>query len=512
MVDIEARRQMMQDELDLHKPHKERNMMGQFATPYDLAVEIMEYVRPFCPQGTMTFLEPAIGTGVFYSAFKRVFGGNAGRALGFEVDPYYLNPARELWSGHDVEFRCEDFLKAPNGGEELDLIVTNPPYVRHHHIPREVKERLKISVKKETGINVSGLAGMYCYFMLLSAKWLKDGGLSCWLVPNEFMDVNYGKAVRQYLTEKVDLLQIHRFGVENLKFKDALVSSCVVIFKNKCPSSNKVVFTDGEHIAMPCRKYCIDKNVLAKEDKWGNLFIRGVDGVRNSDFVLGRFFTVKRGVATGDNKFFIVDENTVNEYSIPQKFLRPVLPSPKYVAGNVILGAHDGSPLLPARQYLFTCGEDEERLKRDYPMVWKYIQSGIDRGVDGGYICSRRSPWYLCEERKPAPIVVPYMGRAGGKGRLFRFILNNSKAITTNVYLLLYPKVNFARCLKNKKLLAEVWHRLNLIPVDELMANGRSYGGGLNKLEPRELMNVPVPGVAELMIPYEQGAEMSLFG
>ena len=70
MVDIEARRQMMQDELDLHKPHKERNMMGQFATPYDLAVEIMEYVRPFCPQGTMTFLEPAIGTGVFYSAFN----------------------------------------------------------------------------------------------------------------------------------------------------------------------------------------------------------------------------------------------------------------------------------------------------------------------------------------------------------------------------------------------------------------------------------------------------------
>ena len=66
--------------------------------------------------------------------------------------------------------------------------------------------------------------------------------------------------------------------------------------------------------------------------------------------------------------------------------------------------------------------------------------------------------------------------------------------------------------MNHKKLLAEVWHRLNLIPVDELMANGRSYGGGLNKLEPRELMNVPVPGVAELMIPYEQGAEMSLFG
>lgn len=511
MVDLELRRQAMQDELDMHKSHKERNMMGQFATPYGLAVEIMEHVRPLCKHGAMTYLEPAMGTGAFYSAFNRVFGDDAGHALGFEVDPYYFKPAQQLWAGFDIDMRCEDFLSANVGETKFDLIVANPPYVRHHNIMCEVKERLKCDVKKEVGIRVSGLAGLYCYFIMLSTKWLKEGGLSCWLVPCEFMDVNYGKALRQYLTENVELLQIHRFGTDDLKFKDALVSSCVVIFRNKLPARQNVSFTTGEHIGKPLMKHDINVDALAQEDKWGSLFSNGLAGKKDSAFTLGRFFIVKRGIATGDNKFFIVDAETVKQYSMPQMFLRPVLPSPRFVDGNIINEASDGLPLLPVRQYLFTCGMDEERLKSDYPMVWKYIQMGIDRGVDCGYICSRRSPWYLCEDRKPAPIVVPYMERNGRNGRIFRFILNNSKALATNVYLLLYPKVNFVNCLEDKKILAEVWRRLNHIPTVELITNGRSYGGGLSKIEPRELMNVPVPEIADLMLPLEQNVELSLF-
>jgi len=46
------------------------------------------------------------------------------------------------------------------------------------------------------GLPVSGLAGLYCYFLLLADEWVQNQGISIWLIPNEFMDVNYGKTIK----------------------------------------------------------------------------------------------------------------------------------------------------------------------------------------------------------------------------------------------------------------------------------------------------------------------------
>lgn len=89
---------------------------------------------------------------------------------------------------------------------------------------------------QNTGIKISGLAGLYCYFLILSERWLAEGALSCWLIPSEFMDVNYGKAVKQYLLECVDLLCVHKFKADDVQFDDALVSSTIVFFRKGKPS------------------------------------------------------------------------------------------------------------------------------------------------------------------------------------------------------------------------------------------------------------------------------------
>lgn len=85
------------------------------------------------------------------------------------------------------------------------------------------------------------------------------------------------------------------------------------------------------------------------------------------------------------------------------------------------------------------------------------------------------------------------------------------QAITTNVYLLLYPKPQYTRCLKDKAVLTEVWHELNTIPTETLSRNGRFYGGGLRKMEPNELMRTPARGIATLLTPYTSYQHLSLF-
>lgn len=491
VLEIETRRLAMQQELDAKKSHSARNELGQFSTPFLLALDIMRRVRELRQDdgGDMSFLEPAFGTGVFLSACIEAFGRAPCHTLGFEIDPHYCEPSRKLWNNIVAEIRCADFLtQSPD--VRFDVIATNPPYSRHHHIPATVKTRLQEAVSSETGLKISGLAGLYCHFLMLSAKWLKEGGVSCWLVPCEFLDVNYGLAVKRYLLENVELVQIHRFDPKELQFSDALVSSCVVIFRNRRPEqSHKALFSTGGSVCRPARSRQVSIAALSADEKWSPLF-SDETVTHCGERTLGDYFTVKRGIATGDNDFFILDSESARRRGIPKQFLRPVLPSPRYVKGDMI-GSEDGLPALERREYLFECDLDEEALKRDYPAAWRYVCEGVERGVQNGYICSRRSPWYSCERRERASIVVPYMGRGADDSRLFRFILNESDAITTNVYLMLYPKRYFAPILKDKAVLNKVWRALNKIPQETLVAGGRTYGGGLHKMEPRELMRLP---------------------
>ena len=509
MHEKEIERKKMQDRLDAQKTQKERNVMGQFSTPYSLAFDIMTYMRQLQGTDKVSFIEPSIGTGVFYSAFTEAFGNRGQEVLGFEIDPYYFNPTRDFWKDFPIELRCADFL-SQKADKQFDMLVANPPYVRHHHIEADTKNWLQNQVMLKTGIRISGLAGLYCYFMMLSSAWLKEDGYSCWLVPSEFLDVNYGEAVKRYLLNHVDLLHIHRFKADDLQFADALVSSCIVVFRKRRPEDNHLItFSLGGSINSPETVRQISAGQLNAGNKWTNLFCEDTkEDIRQVK--LGDFFTVKRGIATGDNDFFILDKETIERYDIPDIFLRPILPSPRYIKGDRISNDH-GMPIVQNQQFLFCCNLPENTLKEKYPKVWEYVRLGYERGVQKGYICSRRSPWYSCEEREPAAIVVPYMGRSETSNRLFRFILNTSKAITTNVYLLLYPKPQYAHCFKDESVLEEVWQELNAIPTDTLTRNGRFYGGGLRKMEPKELMQTPAMGIASLMEGKKAYQQLSFF-
>src|SRR5436309_11301436 len=117
------------------------------------------------------------------------------------------------------------------------------------------------------------------------------------------------------------------------------------------------------------------------------------------------------------------------------------------------------------------------------------------------YLCQHRSLWYVQENRPPAPVVCTYIGRGDAKsGRPFRFILNHSRATVANVYLAMYPTPILARAMaRDPGLIRRVWQALNAITPDQLLGEGRVYGGGLHKLEPNELASVPVPQIAALL-------------
>ena len=141
----------------------------------------------------------------------------------------------------------------------------------------------------------------------------------------------------------------------------------------------------------------------------------------------------------------------------------------------------------------------EDEVKTRYPKLWKYLLIGRP-DVSDRYLCRHRKPWYSQEDRPATPFICTYLGRGDKKnGRPFRFILNESRATAANVYLLLYPKPILANALARIPSLAKkVWEFLNNISPEHLLDEGRVYGGGLHKLEPKELANVPADKILKL--------------
>lgn len=467
----------------------DRRRHGQFFTPIEMATEIASYGISLLT-GDISYLEPAFGMGAFYYAVKEVAGKRLVDAIGIEQDTSLFESAANLWNDSAIDLVQADFTHF-SVKKKVNLIITNPPYVRHHLLNSSQKAELKKMVKQETGLAISGLAGFYCHYLLLSDKWLDDGGISGWLIPSEFMDVNYGKKIKEYLLNHVKLLRIHRYNPSNSQFEDALVSSCVVWFKKeKTEEDYDVEFTYGGTHQNPDIRKTVKKSTLLVEEKWTRFPGKSIRTISNQRR-LKDYFDIKRGLATGDNNFFIMTKEQIEERNLDMSLFIPILPSPRKMTVDEVFADENNYPILTPQLFLLKCDLQKDDIIAKYPNLWKYLQTGIEK-TSQKYLCKNRKEWYWQENRTPTPFLCSYMGRSTDHTNSpFRFILNHSKAIVTNTYLMLYPKKEVEeRIMNDPAFMYKIWRCLQSITAEDFENEGRVYGGGLKKIEPRELGNV----------------------
>lgn len=484
---FEIDRQQGQDDQDIH------------VTPPELARSVASLALSLIgSEPQIHFGDPAVGNGTFFSALKQLVPPERiASAIGVEINSRQAAVAARRWAHAGLEVRNGDYLHMDRLSPR-NLILANPPYLRHQRIPPQQKCVLRERASIILGKKISARSGQYVYFLVLSHHWLADKGLAAWLLPSEFMQTAYGSAVRYYLTHYVQLIRVHQFAPTDRKFENVNVMPSVVVFRKAPPDlGSSVNLTRGGSLESPDHSEIVPVSALRSASRWFRHAVKNDTGTREL-VRLKQLFKVQRGIATGANAFFVKKRADARKLGIPQQALRPVLPKVRTLTSDIIDCAEDGYPDLVPQLAVIDCDLPIEAIKRRYPRFYRYLQLANEAGLLQGRLISGRKPWYKQERRDVAPFLCTYMGRGSAGSPPLKFIWNKSDAIATNTYLMLYPLAPLAAALaKSPELAEKLFALLRATASHSLTHHSRVYAGGLRKIEPGELMEAELPRVPD---------------
>ncbi len=223
----------------------------------------------------------------------------------------------------DVEWMFGMHRDARHGEGVFDIVIGNPPYVRHEELA-DYKPQFKKLYEC-----ASGTADLYVYFYERSMQLLKPQGALSFITSNKWYRAGYGKALRTYLRGHARLLSIIDFGDEAVF--TALAYPTIVIAQkrdlplNPPPEADKVRALNWSKeqeveqfpMVFASTAFAVPQSEL-KPGGWQleppvqrQLLQRlRIAGTPLGDYCKGRFYY---GIKTGLNEAFVIDGARRNE-------------------------------------------------------------------------------------------------------------------------------------------------------------------------------------------------------
>jgi adenine-specific DNA-methyltransferase len=489
-----------------NSPLKKR--LGVFYTP----MRIAEFMVAWSIKNANTsVLDPSVGSGIFLvGAVKKLQSLGSTRpveqVVGVDVNPLAvfitMRNLLSIESQSQPRILLTDFFNvSPQIIGRFDAVICNPPYTRHHLLDIDYKERVSQIVENETGCQVSRLSSLYVHFFLHSLSFLNDGGRIAFITPSAWLENNYGRVLRILLKQKLKLHAILLFKEDRLVFPGVLTRACITLAEKVEQKMHTLLVTLSDlpplaellQVLEDCfvgefrwgRVKQVDPDLLDPDIKWTPLFGDKCHMVAGT-VELGKVAKVIRGIATGANDFFLLNENEINSYGIERKFLKPVIPNARTLSSLrcLIFTRNDWDLLRKSgeKAYLFWCQNYRKKLRGTKAI--KYIELGEECKYNERYLTRHRREWWWVERRNPPDAFLIYMFRTGLRGAL-----NEARTLALNTLHCIY----FYEKRFKKALLAY----LNS-DIATNLASFRVYGGGLYKLEPREVETLPVPDPRKL--------------
>ena len=323
-------------------------------------------------------------------------------------------------------------------------------------------------------------------------------GSAAVILPAEFLNANFGEEIKERLVGAIRPTALVVFAPSVNLFKDALTTSAIVFLdKARSPEASawakriESVEEAEEFVCKLCAGTvgrashgCLDLTVLNPRDKWLNLLFNGKAQADAAPFAkrVGDYFDCRRGIATGANDFFCLSRAELREHHLTEAHVEPCIT--KAVDADGLVFTREKFDALVAsdrRCFLLNPSRNGQDLMR-------YLKLGEERGIPQRYLPSHRPVWYLPENRAVADIWAAVFSRESVK-----FILNSSGAKNLTCFHGLYAKPggeylpSLMTLFLNSSDGRRVFSQVN-----------RFYGDGLNKLEPKDVEDMPCPVMPNL--------------
>jgi hypothetical protein len=361
----------------------------------------------------------------------------------------------------------------------MTAFIGNPPYVRHHDIAQEWKTWYATNFAG-LGIKASSLAGLHLHFFLQTRLLAKAGDVGAFITSAEWMDVNYGSALRRLLLEQLGGIGLYVLEPTVEAFPGTATTAAIACFRVGETTEPVRVRSVGVLSGLDgwAHGNDIPREQLQAAPRWSKI-VRPSQSATAGDIELGELFRVHRGQVTGANDIWIAGEHS---RGLPDRFkLAAVTKARELIeAGAHLYSAEALRCVIDLPAELDDC-TDEERQRIAAFLSWAKMH-----GADRGYIARHRRAWWSVGLKAPAPILCTYMAR-----RPPQFTLNACEARHINIAHGLYPRQSLA---------AGTMARLvTWLNENTQATSGRTYAGGLTKFEPKEIERLRVPSLDRLV-------------
>ena len=372
-------------------------------------------------------------------------------------------------------------LDKPKAERGFDVVVGNPPYVRHEKIS-DSKPLLSPYYSCYNGI-----ADLYVYFYERGISTIKEKGFLGYISSNKWMKVKYGRKMRMFMKNMTikSIIDFYELPVFDVSTEPAIV----IVKKQKSQEDIKYLLLDdlpridlselfkSESMRFG-KEYLDDSGWNFSEEK----AVKIIEQMYDDSTLLKEFTDDKLfyGIKTGLNAAFIIDEKTKND--LIKKNPKSAEIIKPYLRGTDIHRYYMKFDKL----YFLATGYDLD-IPNEYPAVYKHLlefkdrlEKRCDKGVNWYNL---RACAYYQEFDKPKIVYIHtavehgfYLDRDG-------HYLNNSSYIISvdDKYLL---------CFLNSEL-------FRFYKINTFVAFGDAKGRGRCKLDYNKMQKVPIQKVQE---------------
>ena len=454
----------------------ERKRNGSYFTPSSVVRTLVSWaVR----SDSDTLIDPSCGDGRFIAKHRN--------SVGIERDG--IAAAAAAAHAPFARVRTADFFEwAECTSQRFDCAVGNPPFIRYQSFKGEIRKRA-LALCAQHGARFSGLTSSWAPFLVAVAGLLKPSGRLAFVVPAEIGHAPYSSPLLEFLARHFAI--VHVIAIKNKLFPK-LSEDCWLLYASGFGSSTghfrfSTIDSFEPSTSLP-RRY-ISVSFGEWSDNWNSrlrpfllsdrardLYRKVVSSAKSQRF--SQVATTRIGYVSGANDFFHLRPSQAHSLRIPNNLLYPtvrngrILPDREVTTRTLKTWINSDLPVLLLR------------IPKTYdlpPSVCHYLNTEMGMRARKSYKCRTRKPWYSVPDVRIPDFFLTYL--AGRRPSMVR----NSASLTCT---------NTVHCIRVRsgadgKSLAQSWQH----PFVELSCEleGHPLGGGLLKLEPREVGRIALP-------------------